>query len=153
MGYKAKQRLLVKQNHMIHPYENCIRIVQVQYDSIFFSIAYDYSSEIASSSKAKAAIQAAIADYQKYTCLRFLKRTSESEYLHFYKGGGCSSPVGRTGGRNTISLASGCWSKSTVIHEMGHSLGEYNDSFLMGDMCMKSEEGSCMNSKSKNIVL
>ena len=35
-----------------------------------------------------ASINAAIADYQKLTCLRFKKRTTERGYLHFYQGGG-----------------------------------------------------------------
>ena len=84
------------------------------------------------SRKAQAMINAAIAEYHKYTCIRFKKRKSgwflggggERDYLYFYTGNGCSSPVGRYGGRAQISLHRDCWSKSTVIHEIGHSLGE-----------------------------
>ena len=43
---------------------------------------------LASSSRAMAAINAAIADYERLTCLRFKRRTSEAGYMHFYQGGG-----------------------------------------------------------------
>ena len=49
---------------------------------------YVFSHFIASSSTAMSAINAAIADYQRLTCLRFVRRTNEQGYLHFYKGGG-----------------------------------------------------------------
>ena len=88
------------------------------------TIAVEFSANIQKSAKAKAAIFAAFDDFRKYTCLEFVWRRGHRDYLYFYQGQGCSSPVGRVGGWNAISLAEGCWSKSTVIHEIGHSLGE-----------------------------
>eukprot|EP00795_Rhopilema_esculentum_P010342 gene10342-19039_t len=91
------------------------------------TIPYSMESSIASSSRAVSAINAAIADYQNLTCLRFVKRTNELGYLHFYQGSGCSSPVGYYRRANRISLASGCWSKGIVMHEIAHSLGFYHE--------------------------
>ena len=86
-------------------------------------IAYDFSEDIAGSWRARRAIRLAIDDYHRYTCIRFVRRTDERSYIRFYKGDGCSSPVGHAG-VNSISLASGCWGRSTVIHEIAHSLGK-----------------------------
>jgi len=92
------------------------------------TIAYAWDDNIARSKKAKDAIMSAIADYHRYTCLRFVPWNGQRDYFYFYQGTqGCSSPVGRWGGRAQIQLASGCWSKATVIHEMGHSLGFYHE--------------------------
>jgi len=91
------------------------------------TIPYDMDSTISRSSKARNAIQKAIEDYHKYTCLRFVPRSGQRAYVHFRDGGGCSSPVGMTGGQNSITLASGCWSRSTVIHEIGHTIGLHHE--------------------------
>merc|ERR1712002_97614 len=74
------------------------------------------------------AIQSAIANYHKYTCLRFHRRTNEREYLSFYRGGGCMSPIGYRAGRvNRISLATGCWYTGVTMHEIGHSIGFWHE--------------------------
>merc|ERR550534_1357173 len=91
-----------------------------------YAIPYYIESSLRGTTAEKV-IKQAIADYHKYTCLRFAPRTSQSTYLSFYKGGGCSSPVGYGRGRRRISLATGCWRKGTVIHEMGHSIGLYHE--------------------------
>jgi len=76
---------------------------------------------------AESKIREAFADYNKYTCIRFTKKTSNDKaYLSFYQGSGCSSPVGYHGKKNSVSLASGCWHKGTIMHEIAHSLGIYH---------------------------
>jgi len=73
------------------------------------------------------AIQAAISDYHKYTCLRWEPRTNEQIYARFFFGQGCSSPVGYNQRVNDISLGNGCQDKGTAIHEMGHTIGLYHE--------------------------
>merc|ERR1711936_312487 len=48
---------------------------------------------------ASGVIKKAINDYHKYTCIRFKPRTNERTYISFYKGKGCSSPIGYRSGR------------------------------------------------------
>jgi len=90
------------------------------------TIPYRIESSIGSSGVR--AIGYAIENYHKYTCLRFKKRTNERTYVSFYRGGGCSSPVGYRSGRvNRISLGSGCWHTGIVMHEIGHTIGLYHE--------------------------
>ena len=39
---------------------------------------------------------------------RFVPRTSETAFIYLMKGSGCSSTVGRSGSRQTVSLGLGC---------------------------------------------
>ncbi|XP_057297022.1 blastula protease 10-like [Hydractinia symbiolongicarpus] len=79
---------------------------------------------------ARSVILQAVADYEKETCLRFQEVGSkplDQPHLYFASGSGCSSPVGKYGNGNRISLAPGCWTKGIVMHEMGHSLGFFHE--------------------------
>lgn len=75
----------------------------------------------------KEVIKAAIADYHKLTCIKFVPRAaSDRDYIYFNNGNtGCWSSVGRVGGRQEVNLQSGgCLSKKgTVEHEIMHALG------------------------------
>ncbi|XP_066918724.1 hatching enzyme 1.2-like [Clytia hemisphaerica] len=90
------------------------------------NIKYYIDSQI---SGASSAISQAIADYQKYTCIRFSRqsRRPSGPHLFFTTGSGCSSPVGRMSRGNSIRLARGCWRKGTIIHEIGHSIGLFHE--------------------------
>ncbi len=48
--------------------------------------------------------------------------SGQSDYVKFVDGSGCSSPVGRQGGEQDITLGSGC-GVGNAAHEMLHSLG------------------------------
>ncbi|XP_063706347.1 hatching enzyme 1.2-like [Culicoides brevitarsis] len=78
----------------------------------------------------RSVIESAIAEYHAKTCIRFVPRTSQSDYVIF-KGdnSGCWSSVGRTGGAQTINLQkSGCLSKKgTAMHEIAHALGIFHE--------------------------
>ncbi|CAB0002182.1 unnamed protein product [Nesidiocoris tenuis] len=71
-------------------------------------------------------IQQAFADFAKETCVRFVRRTAEPDYLMITSdSSGCWSSVGKNGGAQQLNLQrSGCvTTKGTVVHELMHALG------------------------------
>ncbi|MGB3465928.1 MAG: M12 family metallopeptidase [Cyclobacteriaceae bacterium] len=74
----------------------------------------------------QARVTDAIAHWEANTNLRFQQRTNQSDYIYFRSSGGCSSSLGRIGGRQFINLASGC-STGNTIHEIGHAVGLYHE--------------------------
>ena len=64
----------------------------------------------------------AIAHWETNTNLHFVKRVSEEAYIEFIKSDGCSSQLGRSGGRQFIKLGPNC-STGNTIHEIGHAVG------------------------------
>ena len=51
----------------------------------------------------RSVIAKAMKQYREKTCIRFIPRTSETAHIHIMKGSGCSSSIGRTGSRQTVS--------------------------------------------------
>lgn len=69
-------------------------------------------------------VQKAKKEFEDCTCVRFVPKTAyDRDYVLFKDGKGCSSSVGRSGGRQTIHLAKGCRRIGTVMHEMMHAIG------------------------------
>jgi hypothetical protein len=68
----------------------------------------------------------AITHWQTYTAIRFVKRTTQANYVTFRVGSGCSSNIGMIGGRQYVNLAAGC-STGNTIHEIGHVLGLFHE--------------------------
>lgn len=79
------------------------------------------------STAVKNAIIGAITDFNNNSCVRFVARRSEADYVQFMAGNGCYSRVGKVGGMQEVSLGTGCESKGTALHEMLHSLGVWHE--------------------------
>lgn len=64
-------------------------------------------------------------EIQQKTCVRFVPRTNQADYVEYFSGDGCYSYAGKIGGRQVLSLARrGCVNKGTVIHESVHAIGK-----------------------------
>ncbi|XP_053667785.1 hatching enzyme 1.2 [Anopheles marshallii] len=71
-------------------------------------------------------IEQAINEYHAKTCIRFVPRMGETNYVSFESSAsGCWSSVGMTGGKQAVNLQiPGCTTLvGTVMHEMMHALG------------------------------
>lgn len=79
------------------------------------------------SDKMKSTVQEAIQEFSLKTCVRFVPRTEEQDYIEFIADGGCWSYVGRNGGPQLISLGQGCEYKGIAIHEMMHAIGFWHE--------------------------
>ncbi len=56
----------------------------------------------------------------------FVERTDEEDYLLFVDSEGCSSRIGKVGGRQSVNLNEYC-KFGTVIHEIMHSIGIHHE--------------------------
>jgi len=72
-------------------------------------------------------IRRAFAQYAAKTCIQFVERNGERDYIELVKKG-CWSYVGRTGlGKQGVSLSGGCVHEYIVIHELMHAIGFYHE--------------------------
>ncbi|XP_063298111.1 high choriolytic enzyme 1-like isoform X2 [Pelobates fuscus] len=83
--------------------------------------------------------------FQILTCVSFVDRTTEKDYISIDPGKGCWSVLGKVGGKQTISLEQpNCISSGTVQHEMIHALGFYHEQ-------NRSDRDAYVNILKKNI--
>ncbi|XP_064079183.1 zinc metalloproteinase nas-4-like isoform X6 [Macrobrachium nipponense] len=79
----------------------------------------------------RATIAKAMSEYHNKTCIRFVPRTVEKDYIHILKGDGnlsrCSSSVGRVSGAQPVSLGPGCLYAGIVMHEFMHAAGFWHE--------------------------
>ncbi|XP_073529059.1 astacin-like metalloendopeptidase [Phyllobates terribilis] len=70
----------------------------------------------------------AMKEFEVMTCVLFVGRTTEQDYISIEPGGGCWSFVGKVGGKQVVSLVkSTCLRFPLVQHELMHVLGFYHE--------------------------
>ncbi|XP_075719677.1 hatching enzyme 1.2-like [Rhinoderma darwinii] len=83
-----------------------------------FVISPDYTV------KEQSLIYSALKEFEMMTCVQFVKRSSESDYLSIESGAGCWSYIGRNSGKQMVSLFSpDCMVYGVIQHEAMHNLG------------------------------
>uniref|UniRef100_A0A673HTI5 Metalloendopeptidase n=1 Tax=Sinocyclocheilus rhinocerous TaxID=307959 RepID=A0A673HTI5_9TELE len=87
-----------------------------------YSIAndfYDYERTV---------IENAMKSIAAKTCVHFVPRTNQVDYISIENLVGCSSTVGRAGGKQQLSLSvGGCVFHGIIEHELLHSLGFHHE--------------------------
>lgn len=70
----------------------------------------------------------AMGDYHSKTCIRFVPRTNEYNYVNIFSGQGCYSLIGLAKqGQQPLSLGNGCLDHGTIVHELGHAAGFFHE--------------------------
>ncbi|GBN13265.1 Zinc metalloproteinase nas-15 [Araneus ventricosus] len=72
-------------------------------------------------------IARAIEEYHKSTCIRFLPRSNEVDFVFITRREGCFSMIGRDGGQQLLSLGDGCMFVGIIIHEFMHAVGFWHE--------------------------
>ncbi|XP_075719694.1 low choriolytic enzyme-like [Rhinoderma darwinii] len=67
-------------------------------------------------------------EFEIMTCVQFVNRSNEQDYISIETGGGCWSYVGKVGGRQILSLdMPSCIKYTLVPHEFMHALGFFHE--------------------------
>ncbi|XP_076857914.1 low choriolytic enzyme-like [Brachyhypopomus gauderio] len=76
------------------------------------------------SRREKDVIEGALRSFAKTTCIKFIPRSWEQDYLQIMSDSGCYSFIGRRGGGQVVSLQRfGCVYHGVTQHEVLHALG------------------------------
>ncbi|XP_069584280.1 astacin-like metalloendopeptidase isoform X1 [Ranitomeya imitator] len=73
-------------------------------------------------------INDALKEFEVMTCVQFVNRISEADYLSIEPGTGCWSYIGRILGKQTVSLARpSCMVYGVIQHEAMHNIGFFHE--------------------------
>jgi len=72
------------------------------------------------------AVEAAMEEWEKKTCIRFVKHTNQKFKLTFFKDTHCWGNVGQVS-YSHISVGDGCDYQHVMTHEIGHVVGMYHE--------------------------
>ncbi|TSQ58061.1 High choriolytic enzyme 1 [Bagarius yarrelli] len=73
-------------------------------------------------------IERALNSFQNSTCVRFVPRTNQEDFINIVSDNGCFSSVGRRGGRQILSIQrDGCVFHHIIQHELLHALGFHHE--------------------------
>ncbi|GIY36208.1 astacin-like metalloprotease toxin 1 [Caerostris extrusa] len=86
-------------------------------------VVIPYETNINITGKTKQLIKEAADQYKKNTCIRFVERSGQVDYINIIADTGCYSYVGRQRRSQTLSIGRGCENKGTIVHEFGHAAG------------------------------
>ncbi|XP_056419828.1 hatching enzyme 1.2-like [Hyla sarda] len=76
----------------------------------------------------KSMINEALKEFEVMTCVQFVNRNSESDYLYIQSGSGCWSYIGKIFGKQTVSLESqSCMVYGVIQHEAMHNIGFFHE--------------------------
>ena len=84
---------------------------------IFLEIGYEVDPNVVG------VLHQAIKELEAKTFIRFKMHDDEPDTIRVTTSTGCSSSVGRVGGRQSLKLAPGCARMATIMHEFTHALG------------------------------
>ncbi len=87
-------------------------------------VYYQFASGISQATKDK--FNAAASHWNQKLNFTFTARTNQANYINVIEGSGCYSYIGMIGGKQDLSIASGC-STGNTIHEIGHAVGLYHE--------------------------
>ncbi|XP_062380293.1 hatching enzyme 1.2-like [Sardina pilchardus] len=73
-------------------------------------------------------MEKAMATFSSETCVQFVPRSTQGDYISIENKNGCYSYLGRTGGGQVVSLYRyGCIYHGIIQHELLHALGFYHE--------------------------
>nr|BAG12770.1 hatching enzyme [Scleropages formosus]BAI68350.1 hatching enzyme [Scleropages formosus] len=76
----------------------------------------------------KQLIESAMRDFSSLTCIRFVLHGTQSDYISIENLDGCYSVLGRTGGKQLVSLNKySCVYYGIIQHELNHALCFYHE--------------------------
>jgi len=96
------------------------------------TIYYEYGEKLDWNQDQIDMVQGAIKEIQDNTCIKFVKRTNQRNYISMFNGAGCSTAVGfMNSGAQLLSLQESgrgsCWSHRIVLHELLHTVGLWHE--------------------------
>ncbi|XP_072278174.1 embryonic protein UVS.2-like [Pyxicephalus adspersus] len=89
------------------------------------NVPYTLSTNYTSSDQT--IILTAMQEFATLTCVRFIPRTSESNYLQITPISGCWSYIGKQDTSQIVSLVRDCMVLGSVQHELNHALGFFHE--------------------------
>uniref|UniRef100_A0A8C8VHH0 Metalloendopeptidase n=1 Tax=Pelusios castaneus TaxID=367368 RepID=A0A8C8VHH0_9SAUR len=111
----------------------------------------------------KAWIAEALLEFTTLTCVRFINRMTETNYISILPGKSCWSYFGKIGGmQKVVLLKNGCMSKGAIQHEMNHALGFLHEQArsdrdeyikIMWEYIMAGEQGNFGKANSNDLGL